>query len=84
MISGDLKLIGQSLEIVAPFVQRFDDREHLLIVDLVITLGRVHSVRSESNGMPFAVVLLLHQYATSGVARGVNLNARLSVRVVQC
>ena len=42
MVSPDIKRLREAFEEVAPVFERFDDRKHLSIVDLVVAFGFVH------------------------------------------
>ena len=67
VVGPDLEL-RRALEEVAPVLEAQHDREHFLVVDLVVALRVRHGLRVVCDGMPLSVILQLRQYSTCCVA----------------
>src|SRR6195952_5252209 len=51
---------------MSPFLERPDDCEHLLVVDLIVTLDRAQAFGEERNRVPLAIGALLGEDGTRG------------------
>jgi hypothetical protein len=53
---------------VSPVLERADDSEHFLVIDLVIALSVSHRLRSKGDWVPEVVVKLLKEDSTGSKA----------------
>src|ERR1700712_5267451 len=55
VVGPDLDPVLRALEEMSPFLERPDDREHLLVVDLVVTLDQAQALGEERDRVPLAI-----------------------------
>jgi len=55
-VVGNDQEIRQAGEFCPPFLERQDDGKHLLVVDLIMSLGSSEGLRVEGDGMPLVVL----------------------------
>ena len=59
VVGPDLDGVSSSFEVVAPFFEPSNDREHLRVVDFVVSLDRPERFRQEGDRVPLAVLARL-------------------------
>jgi hypothetical protein len=67
VVGPDLDRMLRAFEEVPPFLEGSDDREHLLVVDLVVVLDQTQTLGVECDWMPLAVIALLRQDSAGSV-----------------
>ena len=55
MVSPNLELVDRTFQEMPPFIQGTDDSQHLLVMNLVVTLHRAEALGQESDRMPFLI-----------------------------
>ncbi|EJF55266.1 hypothetical protein DICSQDRAFT_74825, partial [Dichomitus squalens LYAD-421 SS1] len=78
----NLELGGETFEVVTPRLQGTDNREHLLVVDLVVPFSIVHGLGVVCDRVKLSIIALLGQDHTGGVPGGVDLNSCFPFRVI--
>src|SRR3978361_421891 len=73
VVGPDLDWVLRALEEMSPFLKRLDDREHLLVVDLVVTLDRAQALGEERGRVPLAIGALLGEDGARGKGGTVQL-----------
>ena len=67
MICPDLKLMSGPFQEMMPLFKGMDDYQHVLVMDLIVTLHSVETLGIECNGVPFPILLrLLGEDSSSG------------------
>src|ERR1700728_4126973 len=76
VVCPDFDGMACSLKVMPPLLQGTDDREHLGVVDLVVTLHRTEAFGQESHWMPLSVLAgELGEDRTCGHPRAVSLDS---------
>ena len=57
VIHPDLKLAWGTFKVVPPLFQCMDDCQHLLVMDLIVSLDRAEAFGEEGDWMPFSAIL---------------------------
>ena len=55
VISPDLDRVSGAFEVMMPFFETTDDREHLRVVDLIVAFDRGEALGEECDRMPFVI-----------------------------
>ena len=59
VVGPDLDGMSSPFEVMAPFLEPSNDREHLRVVDFVVSLDWAESLGQEGDRVPFAVLTRL-------------------------
>ena len=75
MVCVYLKGIRSGLKIMAPGLCCFYDRQHLLVVNQIVSFGRGHRVRHVCDGSEFTIITFDTNHSPDGELRHIGLKA---------
>ena len=58
MVSPDFDNVLSSKKVLPPVLEGFNDSEHLLVIDLIVSLSFIKGFRSIGNNPPFSFLAL--------------------------
>ena len=81
MIHVNLESIRCGFQIVPPAFGSFDDGQHLLLVNRIISFGRGHQMRHVCDWPEVAIVFFHRKHSTDGKFRGIGFQPELTILI---